>query len=280
MTSAERNYTQIEKETLGAVYGCEKFHEYVYGRSVILETDHKPLIAISQKPLGDAPPRIQRLMLRLLKYDIKFKFKPGKHLGVADALSRASLRNTKSTTEEVVQIHVDSIRAHMPVSNVKWTEIAKQTQSDDKLKKVMEQIHLPGQIKLDKPYQHFKGELSVLDGVLLKGTKIVIPTSMRQQMVRLVHEGHLGIEKCKRRARDTLYWPYMHRDIETYIQRCETCQRHQYQQPKEPMRPHVKPQEPWRKVGMDLFQLKGKDYLLVMDYHSNYPEFASSFKGT
>lgn len=93
-------------------------------------------------------------------------------------------------------------------------------------------------------------------------------------MVKLVHEGHLGIEKCKRRARDVLYWPCMHRDIEAYVQHCETCQRHRYQQPQKPMRPHEKPQEPWRKVGMDLFHFKGKDYLLVMDYHSNYPEFA------
>lgn len=138
----------------------------------------------------------------------------------------------------------------------------------------MEQIHSPNHGTLDKPYQYFKGELTVLDGVLLKGTKIVIPTSMRSQMLRLVHEGHLGIEKCKRRACDVLYWPCMHRDIETWVQRCEICQRHRYQQPKEPMRPHDKPQEPWRKVGMDLFQLKDKDYLLLMDYHSNYPEFA------
>ncbi len=141
------------------------------------------------------------------------------------------------------------------------------------LKRVMEQINLPGQVQLAKPYQHFKGELSVLDGVLLKGTRVVIPNSLRQQMVRLVHEGHLGIEKCKRCARDVLDWPYMNRDIETYVQRCDTCQCHRYQQPKEPMRQHDKPQEPWRKVGMDLFHLKGKDYLLVKDYHSNYPEF-------
>lgn len=273
MTSAERNYAQIEKETLGAVFGCEKFHEYVYGRSVILETDHKPLIAISQKPLGDAPPRIQRLMLRLQKYDLTFEFTPGKHLVVADALSRASLHNTNSTTEEVVQIHIDAIRVHMPVSDAKWAEIVKETQKDVKLKRVMKNIHRPGKVKLDKPYQHFKGELSVLDGVLLKGTKIVIPTSMRAEMVKLVHEGHLGIEKCKRRARGVMYWPKMHKDIEAYVQRCETCQRHRYQQAKEPMRPHEKPTEPWSKVGMDLFQLKGKDYLVVMDYYSNYPEF-------
>ena len=107
----------------------------------------------------------------------------------------------------------------------------------------------------------------------MKGTQIVVPASMRSQMLQLVHEGHLGIEKCKRRARDVLYWPNMNRDIQTLVQRCDVCQRHQYQQPKEPMLPHDKPQEPWEKVGMDLFQLKGKDYLLLIDYHSNYPEF-------
>ncbi|KAF7712008.1 hypothetical protein HF521_001019, partial [Silurus meridionalis] len=57
------------------------------------------------------------------------------------------------------------------------------------------------------------------------------------------------------------------------VQSCEVCQRHRYQQSKEPMRPHEKPKESWGKVGMDLFQLNDKDYLLLMDYHSNYPEF-------
>lgn len=144
MTSAERNYAQIEKETLGAVYGCEKFHEYVYGRSVILETDQKLLIAISQKPLGDAPPSIQCLMLCLQKYDLTFEFTPGKHLVVADTLSRASLQHDKSTTEEDVQIHVDYVKAQMPVSEAKWTEIVRATHEDETLQRVIKQIGLLG----------------------------------------------------------------------------------------------------------------------------------------
>lgn len=246
MTSVERNYAQIDKETLGAVFGCERFHEYVYGRPVILETDYKPLIAISKKPLGEVPPRIQRLMLRLQKYDLAFEFKPGKHLVVADTLSRTSSRNTRSTTEEDVQIHVDSIKAQMPVSTAKWAEIANETLKDEHLKRVIELIHMP-------TYQHFKAELSVLNGLLLKGTKNFVPISMRKQMLKLVHEGHLGMEKCKSRAREVLYWQGMHRDIVTLVQNCEVCQRHRYQQPKEPMKPHDKPMEPWGKVGMDLF---------------------------
>lgn len=170
------------------MFGCERFHEYAYGRPVILETDHKPFIAISKKPLG-VPPRIQRLMLRLQKYDLAFKFKPGKHLIVADALSRASLCDNKSTTEEDVQIHVDSIKAQIPVSTAKWADIANETQKDEHLKRMIEMIHMPGEGMLDNPYQNFKDELSVLDGVLLKGTKIVVPISMRKQMLKLVHGG-------------------------------------------------------------------------------------------
>lgn len=252
---------------------CERFHEYVYGRPVILETDHKPLIAKSKKPLGEVPPRIQRLMLRLQKYDLEFEFKPGKHLMVADTLSRASLHNETSTTEEDVRIHVDSIKAQMPVSTAKWAVIANETQKDEHLREVIEIIHRSGEVMLDNPYQYFKDELSVLDGVLLKGTKIVVPISMRKQMLKLVHEGHFGVEKCKRQAREVLYCPGMHRDIVTLVQQCEVFQWHRYQQPKEPLKSYDKPTEPWKKVGMDLFQLKDKDYLLIMDYHSNYPQF-------
>lgn len=92
---------------------------------MILETDNKPLIAISKKPLGEVPPHIQRLKLRLQKYDLALEFKPGKHLIVADTLSRASLLNNTNTTEEDVQIHVDS---HMPVSTAKWVNIAIETE--------------------------------------------------------------------------------------------------------------------------------------------------------
>ena len=103
MTSAERNYAQIEKEQLGVVFACERFHSYIYGRTTNVETDHLPLIAISKKPLCDAPPRLQRLLLRLQKYNCTLSYTPGKHLVIADALSRAfSPREVPSTTEEDV----------------------------------------------------------------------------------------------------------------------------------------------------------------------------------
>ena len=70
LTETQKAYAQIEKELLAILFGCEKFHEYLYGRKVIVESDHKPLEAITKKPLASAPHRLQRMLLRLQKYDI------------------------------------------------------------------------------------------------------------------------------------------------------------------------------------------------------------------
>lgn len=71
LTSSRRNYTQIEKETLTVVFGCQKFHQYSYGRTVTVESDHKPVESIFRKPLLAAPMRLQRLLLAVQKYNLK-----------------------------------------------------------------------------------------------------------------------------------------------------------------------------------------------------------------
>lgn len=70
LTDAQKNYAQIEKELLAIVYGCEKFHQYVYGKEVEVESDHKPLESIFKKSLHQAPPRLQRMLLRLQRYSL------------------------------------------------------------------------------------------------------------------------------------------------------------------------------------------------------------------
>ena len=91
LSSAEVNYAQIEKELVAVVFGCEKFHCYVYGNPIDVDSDHKPLVSISTKPLAQASPRLQRLLLRLQRYDVTINYLPGKYMYVADALSRAFL---------------------------------------------------------------------------------------------------------------------------------------------------------------------------------------------
>ena len=100
LTSTERNYAQIEKEPLSIVHGCTRFDQYVYGRSITVQTDHKPLETIFKKSLLSAPKRLQRMLLQLQRYSLNKVYKPGKELFIADTLSRAFLPN-KPTTEEL-----------------------------------------------------------------------------------------------------------------------------------------------------------------------------------
>ena len=97
------------------MFGCERFHHYVYGTIINVESDHKPLESIMKKPLWSAPSRLQRMLLRLQKYDMLVMYKPGKSIPVADALSRKYLNETDSTSE-LMEAHVHLIVSSLPVS--------------------------------------------------------------------------------------------------------------------------------------------------------------------
>ncbi|GFR65426.1 retrovirus-related Pol polyprotein from transposon 297 [Elysia marginata] len=101
----ETRYANIERELLAVVYGCERFHTYLYGQSFIVESDHKPLESIHLKHLTSAPPRLQRMLLRLHPYDLRIVYKPGQDVSVADALSRLSPEEKPPIFAEQVRIH-------------------------------------------------------------------------------------------------------------------------------------------------------------------------------
>ncbi|XP_014670297.1 PREDICTED: uncharacterized protein K02A2.6-like [Priapulus caudatus] len=101
-----------------------------------------------------------------------------------------------------------------------------------------------------------------------------MPREMRKEMLNTVHECHLGMEKCKTRARNTIYWSGMSSAIKDFIARCKTCNRFKKRQQKEPLIPHDVPDRPWKKLGMDLFEYGAKDYLVVVDYYSKFPEIS------
>ncbi len=88
LTQTETRYAQIEKEALAIVFACKKFHQYIFGKKCLVESDHKPLEVIFKKSFDQCPLRIQRMKLATQKYDIEVKYKPGKELFLADALSR------------------------------------------------------------------------------------------------------------------------------------------------------------------------------------------------
>ena len=103
-----------------------------------------------------------------------------------------------------------------------------------------------------KPYWNYRDEILCQDGIMLKGTRVIIPATMRPEMLRIIHSSHLGIDKCKRRALDVIHWPGMSAQIEDMVSSCTICSRYQRSNPKEPLLPHNPVHPPWEKVGADL----------------------------
>lgn len=117
---------------------------------------------------------------------------------------------------------------------------------------VLEQLqtgmHIQGELK------PFTSELTEVDGILLKGSKIVVPKTMRVEILRRIHEGHLGQNKCRARTRRLVFWPGLGNDIENLVRTCHVCQKYSYSQPSEPLLLRPAPERPWYRVGIDMLQ--------------------------
>ena len=235
LNPAEGNYAQIEKELLSILFGFTKFHQYLYGRKVAVESDHKPLVAIQKKPLLTAPKRLQRMLSALQKYDYEIMYKPGKEMHLADALSRAYLKSGQPSDgrDEVLGVEdlsateaeVQCIRMvdYLPITAERLMEIQKETQLDETLTAVQSVIQtgwpdnkseVPN---LAAPYFHVRDELSVQDGIIFRGARCVVPRSLRPDLLSQIHSSHSGVEACRQRARDTLYWPNMNAEISDLV---------------------------------------------------------------
>jgi len=124
-----------------------------------------------------------------------------------------------------------------------------------------------------KPFWNYRDELSVMEGLVFKGERIVIPVALRKDMLRRVHLGHMGMVKCKNRAKEVMFCPSMNSQIEDTVSKCPACTEHQSSNPKEPMIAHELPERPWQNVvKTDLFIFENEQYLIVVDYHCRYFE--------
>lgn len=116
-----------------------------------------------------------------------------------------------------------------------------------------------------------KSHFSVVDDLLLCDERIVIPRSMRLEILNCIHTGHLGITKCRARARASIWWPGLSMQIENMVANCSTCAKDR-PEPKEPLISTSFPSRPWERLAADLFELEGKVYLIVVDYYSRWFE--------
>lgn len=266
LTEAERKYAQIEKECLAGVWACERFSHYLQGmESFSLQTDHKPLVPlINTYDLDKSPLRCQRLLMRLMRFNVKAVHVPGKQLIVADTLSRNPLRDgTVSDTEEDVKAFVECVVTSRPISAHRLDDIREVTRNDADLQMVI------GLIRTDWPktMAHLPSLQGFYMARALYQDRIVIPAIQRAEVLQQIHEGHQGLTKCRERAKMSVWWPAISADIAKIVKTCTFCMAHRPTQKRETLRTTPLPEGPWQKIAADLCELKGRN-LIVVDHYS------------
>ena len=260
----------------------EKFHYFLYGKEFALETDQKPLVSIYKKHMVDIRPRVQRLIVRSFPYQpFNVIYKKGKDIPVADALNRATPMDPEDNIKlpiiavNLITVHILLCAHPQDTFSRKLDQLRKSTAQDSQLTRLSHYINtgfpcekknLPTDLQ---GYWNYRDTLSIENGLLTCGSRIIVPQEMQAEMLQYIHDGHQGKERCLLRARNTVFWPKIMYDIQELIERCIICQEHGKSQPITGITQELPP-FPWHTLATDIFYWKRMDFLIVADVFSKY----------
>ena len=276
LTDAETRYAVCELEALAIQWAIIKCRTYLLGTSFTVITDHKPLLGIFKGSNLDAidNPRLQRIVEKLAGYTFQVQWTPGKQHQIADALSRAPVFDPEETGQGAVLFSTLSV-----MSDLALQEISTAAKHDSDYQAVIAVLTQGKSVKKlpashpAKLYMKHWDDLSLdqESGLLiLHGHRIIVPQKSRSKVLHQLHESHQGLRRTLRHARQLYFWPGMTNDINQVVTACQSCQEQLPSQPREPLI-HTTASRPFEAVSVDLFDLAGKSYLVMVDRYSGWP---------
>lgn len=282
LTPVQQRYSQTEREALAVLWACEHLHLYVFGKSVTIYTDHKPLVAMYGNPSAKLPTRIENWALRLQPYDVTVKYRAGSD-NPADYLSRHPIPEEASSQEKSTESHVNYVCEKATPKAMTLSEIQTATTQDPTLQAVMTAVRYgnwmiarqqPNVVDSDfSALYKVKDDLTVAkdNTVLLKGQCIVMPKYLQARAVQLAHEGHQGIVRTKALIREKTWFHGIDKLVESTVKDCLPCQVSTTVPAREPLKMSPLPEAPWSEVSTDFGHLENGEYLLVVtDEYSRY----------
>ena len=308
--AAESRYAPIEGESLAVADALDKARFFVLGcTNLIVAVDHKPLLKIlGDHSLEDiSNNRLRNLKEKTLRYKFHILHVPGAKHKAADAMSRypsghkqpemlelpddiaslnvkhfflSKIRQTDEADEDGCidrDIKESTVCALNSLSAVTWQKVRVATSSDVDMNLVLDTIEsgIPKyrheMAQSIREYHQFRDELYSVDGVVIYKDRVVIPPSLRNEVLLALHAAHQGVTSMTSRAEASVFWPGITSAIATTRARCEHCNRIAPSQPNAPPFQPVLPMYPFQCICADFFTYKGVFYLCIVDRYSNWP---------
>ena len=305
--AAESRYAPVEGEALAVVYALDKARYFVLGcTDLIIAVDHKPLLKLfGDRALEDIPnSRLRNLKEKTLRYRFRMAHVPGVKNKVADGLSRhpadpaemidlqdnviAALEQDEPQSldiEECTIVETHAVFQASPITSTTWDLVRSATASEKILNTLLDLIvtgfpssstEIPQELR---EYYPFRDHLTTVDGVIIYNDRIVIPSSLRANVLSTLHAAHQGISTMTARAESSVFWPGITKDIQKVRDLCHQCNRNAPSNPSPPPTPQMLPEYPFQCLCADYFQVKGITYLIIVDRYSNWPIVEKSSDG-
>ena len=306
----EQRYAPVEGEALAVAWALEDCRFFTLGcRDLIIATDHKPLVRLlGDRALDDIHnPRLFRIKQRTLMWRYRIVHVPGKDNAAADTASRypppeshpqwesdnAALAAIRREATDGIDSHDDlevtitavAVAATHALGAVTWARVRHATRQDADLCQLTAYVvsgfpvardDLPQ--GLQRFWQH-RDALCMVDGVVMRGNRVVVPTVLREEVLQALHSAHQGVGKMTDRALDTVFWPGLTQDLEQVRANCQECWRIAPSQPALPPASPQVPTRPFQAIAADFFVLRGVGYLVIVDRFSGWPHIVASLSG-
>lgn len=279
LNKTERNYSVIDKEACAIYFGVKKFEQYLVGRRFQIRTDHKPLTAIFGNKKGiptTSANRLTRWAIYLSSFDFETVYIKGSTNSCADTLSR--LTNIVDSADETDDSVLKFIDNHFK-RPIRFDDVASQSKIDPVLSKAIEYVQRewPKVDSLDKELTKFfnrRDELSLDRGVLMLGSRVVIPKKFRATLLSEVHSCHTGIVRAKELVRSFFWWPGVDKELEDLIKSCEICRVNRNNPPSGEPSPWQTTTSPFERIHIDFCEVNHYYFLVVVDAYSKWVEVA------
>ena len=236
---------------MALVWACERFHLYLYGlpEYELVICDHEAL-NVSYSTRSKPSARIERWALRLQPYNYRVCYVPSRK-NIVDALSRLTKIEDFFRFQDDNE-YVRMVASHVTPVALRIKEVEQALAQDGELQAIRKCLIDGKWDSVPKQYLPVHSELTFIGHVILRGTRIIMPQSLRKRVVNLAHEGHQVVVKTKEMLRTKVWWPGMDREAERRCAECYGCQLVTTNVPPLPLKPNSMPQQPWEELALDL----------------------------